>query len=241
MGMNLPFLRNRRLWLLALAGVGLAVLGSQLPLQDWFLGTYNWLSTLGNSAIPVFIGLYLLATVFGLPNIVLILVAGAAFGLKGVAVASVADLLGAIACYCVGRWLARDRIKRWIKKNPNFASLDAAVGQQGWKILLLMRLSPLVPSNILNYGFSCTRVNFWQYCFFSWVGMLPVIALYVYLGSFGLSLFQEGPTAGKIVLQGGGAVLALSAGWYTTNLTRQALKPKHASEPDEQDQDIEST
>ncbi|MBE9113954.1 TVP38/TMEM64 family protein [Nodosilinea sp. LEGE 07298] len=233
--MKLTFLRSRRFWLLVAAGAGLALLSSKLPLQDWFVGTYHWLSALGNGAIPAFIGLYVLATVVGLPNIVLILVAGAAFGLKGVAVASVADLLGAIACYGVGRGLARDRIKRWISKNPHFTQLDHAVGQKGWKILLLTRLSPLVPSNILNYGFSCTRVNFWQYCFFSWVGMLPVITLYVYLGSFGVSLFQEGPTAGKLALQGGGAMLALSAGWYTTSLTRQALKPDCAEESSERD------
>ncbi|MGB7314235.1 MAG: TVP38/TMEM64 family protein [Nodosilinea sp.] len=218
-----------------MAGAGLVLLSSKLPLQAWFVGTYHWLSALGNGAIPAFIGLYVLATVVGLPNIVLILVAGAAFGLKGVAVASIADLLGAIACYGVGRGLARNRIKRWISKNPNFAQLDHAVGQQGWKILLLTRLSPLVPSNILNYGFSCTRVNFWQYCFFSWVGMLPVIALYVYFGSLGLALFQEGPSTGKIALQGGGAVLAISAGWYTTSLTRKALKPDCAEKSSERD------
>lgn len=182
--------------------------------------------------MPAFVVVYLLATVFGLPNIVLILVAGAVFGLvQGIVVASVADTLGAIACFGVGRTLARDRIKRWMTKNPSLARLDHAVGQKGWKILLLTRLSPLVPSNLLNYGFSCTRVNFWQYCFFSWVGMLPVITLYVYLGSFGVALFQEGLTAGKLAVQGGGAMLALSAGWYTTNLTRKALNPNCPNEP----------
>ncbi|WP_017297185.1 TVP38/TMEM64 family protein [Nodosilinea nodulosa] len=233
--MNLAFLRSRRLWLFALTAVGLVVLGSQLPLEDWFAGTYNWLSTLGNRAIPAFVALYVLATVLGLPNIVLILVAGAAFGFKGIAVASIADLLGAIACFWVGRRLARDRIKRWIEKNPTFGRLDDAVGRKGWKILLLMRLSPLVPSNLLNYGFSCTRVNFWQYCFFSWVGMLPVITLYVYLGSFGLTLFQGGITTEKLALQGGGAALAISAAWYTTSLTRRALRPEPSDGASEQD------
>ncbi|WP_052050904.1 TVP38/TMEM64 family protein [Leptolyngbya sp. KIOST-1] len=223
--MKLTIFRSRRFWLLVLGGLGLALLGSQLPLQDWFVGAYNWLSGLGPVAIPAFIAVYVLATVVGLPNIVLILVAGAVFGLKGIAVASVADLLGAIACYGVGRTLARDRIKRWVRKKPNFSRLDHAVGQEGWKILLLTRLSPLVPSNILNYGFSCTRVNFWQYCFFSWVGMLPVITLYVYLGSLGLALFQDELSASNLALQGGGVALALSAGWYTTSLTRKALNP----------------
>ncbi|MGB3136738.1 MAG: TVP38/TMEM64 family protein [Nodosilinea sp.] len=224
-------LRSRRFWLFVSGGVALALLSSRLPLQDWFVGMYSWLLGLGAVAVPAFVVLYAVATVVGLPNIVLILVAGAAFGLvKGIIVVSVADLLGAVACFGVGRRLARDRIKRWISKNPNFAQLDHAVGQKGWKILLLSRLSPLVPSNILNYGFSCTKVNFWQYCFCSWLGMLPVITLYVYLGSFGIALFQEGLTARKLALQGGGAVLALSAGWYTTNLTRRALKPEDARE-----------
>ena len=235
--MKLNFLRSRRVWLLVLGSIVVVVLGSRLPLQDWFVNTQEWLSTLGPAAIPAFMVLYLLVSVFGLPNIVLILVAGAAFGfIQGIMVASVSDTLGAIACFGVGRTLARERIKRWISKNPSFAQLDHAVGEKGWKILLLTRLSPMVPSNLLNYGFSCTRVNFWHYCFFSWVGMLPVITLYVYLGSFGLSLFQDdGLSAGKLALQGGGAVLAISAGWYTTNLTRRALQPGYlngSSEPD---------
>ncbi|MEA5451852.1 TVP38/TMEM64 family protein [Leptolyngbya sp. CCNP1308] len=236
--MKLTILRSRRFWLLAGGGVALALLSSQLPLQDWFVNTGSWLTSLGVVAIPAFIGLYLLATVGGLPNIVLILVAGAVFGLaQGIVVASVADTLGAIACFGVGRTLARDRIQRWMVKNPGFARLDHAVGQKGWKILLLTRLSPLVPSNLLNYGFSCTKVNFWQYCFCSWIGMLPVITLYVYLGSFGVALFQDGLTTEKLALQGGGAVLAIAAGWYTTNLTRKALQPEHSGEVSEQDGD----
>lgn len=234
--MKSTILRSRRFWLLTGGGATVALLSSQLPLQDWFVNTENWLGSLGWWAIPAFVVVYLLATVFGLPNIVLILVAGAVFGLvQGIVVASLADTLGAIACFWVGRTLARKRIKRWMVKNPSFARLDHAVGQKGWKILLLTRLSPLVPSNLLNYGFSCTKVNFWQYCFFSWVGMLPVITLYVYLGSFGVALFHEGLTAEKLALQGGGAVLALSAGWYTTNLTRRALNPDDLDEPSEPD------
>ncbi|MGG6293980.1 TVP38/TMEM64 family protein [Leptolyngbya sp. AN02str] len=230
--MNLTFWRSRKFWLLVLGGVILALVGSQLPLQDWFTGTRNWLIALGPGAVPAFVVMYLLATVFGLPNVLLIFVAGAVFGLWiGIAAVSLADTLGAMACFGVGRTLARDRIKRWLRKHPSFAQLDRAVGEKGWKILLLSRLSPLVPSNVLNYGFSCTKVNFWQYCFCSWLGMLPVITLYVYLGSFGSAMFQEGLTPEKIMLQGGGAVLAIAAAWYTANLTRRYLRPECPDEP----------
>ena len=218
--------RKREFWLLLAGGIAIAVAGSNLPLADWFTSLQDWLATLGMWAMPAFIALYLLATILGLPNVLLMLVSGSLFGLvQGILLVSLADTLGAIACFLIGRTIARKPIKRWINRHPNFAQLDQAVGQKGWKILLLTRLSPLMPSNLLNYGFSCTRVNFWQYCLFSWIGMLPIIALYVYLGSFGVRLLQEGLTPGKIALQSFGAVLAIGAALYTTRLARKALTP----------------
>ncbi|MDX2214140.1 MAG: TVP38/TMEM64 family protein [Oculatellaceae cyanobacterium bins.114] len=226
--------RRKRFWLLVLSVALLIGLGSTLPLEQLLLSIKNWLAPLDLLAIPVFILLYLIATVLGLPNILLIFVAGTLFGLlNGIVAVSIADTLGAIACFWVGRTIARQRIKKWLSSHPNFAQLDQAVGKQGWKILLLTRLSPLVPSNVLNYGFSCTRVNFWQYCFFSWLGMLPVIALYVYLGSFGISILKTGVTPEKIAIQSVGLLLAIGAAIYTTRLTRKALMPECPTEPSE--------
>ncbi len=225
--MKTNWLRSRKFWLLVLGGILIFVLGSKLPLQDWFTQIRHQLAILGWWAMPAFIILYLLATIFGLPNILLILVSGSLFGLfKGIVLVSIADTLGAVACFLLGRTLLRQRIKKWISKNPSFVQLDQAVGNQGWKILLLTRLSPLVPSNVLNYGFSCTKVNFWQYCFCSWLGMLPVISLYTYLGSFGVRLLNEGLTPRKIALQSVGALLAIGAAVYTTRLAKKALTPK---------------
>lgn len=229
--MKFNWLSSRRFWLLLFVGILIALLSSKLPLKDWFVAIRDWLTSLGPGSLPAFIGLYLFATVLGFPNILLILIAGTIFGLvKGIVVVSIADTLGAIACFLLGRTIARERIKKWISKRPTFAQLDRLVGKKGWKILLLTRLSPLIPSNILNYGFSCTKVNFWQYCFFSWLGMLPVISLYVYLGSFGMALLQEGLTPGKLVLQLIGAILAIGAAAYTTRLAQKALSPPCESE-----------
>lgn len=221
---KLNWLKSRRV-LLLLAGVLLLVLlGKILPLQAWLGAIQDWLITLGHWAMPAFILVYLIATVVGLPNILLILIAGTLFGLiEGIVAVSIADTLGAIVCFWVGRTIARKRIKQWMKKHPKFAQLDDAVSQKGWKILLLTRLSPLVPSNVLNYGFSCTKVNFWQYCFFSWLGMLPIIGLYVYGGIFGTSLLQGGLTAGKLTLQGIGLGITILAAFYTTRLTKKSL------------------
>lgn len=222
--MKINWLRSIKFWLFVLSGILIALLGSKLPLLQWFTSLKDGLAMLGVWAMPAYMLIYLLATILGLPNILLILVAGSLFGLvKGIVSVSIADTLGAIACFFLGRTIARQRIKKWIAKHPSFAQLDRAVAKKGWKILLLTRLSPLVPSNVLNYGFSCTKVNFWQYCFFSWLGMLPVIALYVYLGSFGGRLLTDGLTPGKLALQSVGLLLALVAAIYTTRLARKAL------------------
>lgn len=238
--MKTGWLRSRKFWLLVVMGIAFALLGSKLPLIEWFTKLKDGLAMLGVWAMPAYMLIYLLATVLGLPNILLILVAGSLFGLvKGIISVSIADTLGAVVCFLLGRSLARERIKKWIAKHPNFAQLDQTVAEKGWRILLLSRLSPLVPSNVLNYGFSCTKVNFWQYCFFTWLGMLPVISLYVYLGSFGVRLLTDGLTPGKLALQSVGLVLALGAGIYTTRLTKKALKSKcSAPEPNRQAQAV---
>ncbi|PSN14920.1 TVP38/TMEM64 family protein [filamentous cyanobacterium CCT1] len=217
--MTLSWLRSRRFWLLILVGVVISLIGSQLPLAEWFVVVNQKLAALGFWAIPAFILVYFVVTILGLPNILLILVAGSLFGLlTGTIVASVSDVLGAVGCFLIGRTLARDRISRWVQKRPQFARLDQAVERKGWKVLLLTRLSPLVPSSILNYGFSCTSVSFRQYVFFSWVGMLPVIGLYTYMGSFGTYLLSSEITAQKVAIQGAGLVVALAAALYITRL-----------------------
>jgi uncharacterized membrane protein YdjX (TVP38/TMEM64 family) len=86
-----------------------------------------------------------------------------------------------------------------------------------------------VPSNILNYGFSLTKVKFWHYFFFSWLGMLPVIGLYVYLGSAGANLASGGNTPGKIALQVFGLGATAVAVVYTTKLAKKTLSADSAS------------
>lgn len=236
--MRFGWLRSRRVWLLLAAVVTVIVIGSQLPLKDWFTAVNSGIEGLGFWSVPAFILVYLIATVLGLPNILLILAAGSLFGFfRGALVASVADILGAIACFLIGRTVARKRIKRWVQKNPKFVRIDQAVERNGWKILLLTRLSPLVPSSVLNYGFSCTQVQFRQYAFFSWIGMVPVILLYTYVGSFGTSLFSDEITPEDIWLQGVGLLLALAAAFYTTRLVRKALIPQCPMENDEPAED----
>jgi uncharacterized membrane protein YdjX (TVP38/TMEM64 family) len=227
------FLAKKKVWLLIAAiGIAIAIAGlSLLPLNNWFTQVKHWLVTLGPWAMPAFIGVYVVATVVGLPGAILFLVAGTLFGfLKGFITVSIADTLGASACFLLGRTVARQPIKKWIAKRPQFAELDKAVARKGWKIVFLTRLSPVVPSNILNYGFSLTKVKFWHYLFFSWLGMLPIVGLYVYLGSVGANLASGGNNSpGKVALQVLGLLVTVGTVVYTTKLAKKTLSPEPTS------------
>lgn len=191
---------------------------------SWLHEIQDWLTSLGPWATPGFIGLYVLASVLGIPSVILMLAAGMLFGfVSGFIYASIADVLGAIACFGLGRTVIRRPVERWIRKNPKLAKLDQALAHKGWKILLLTRLSPVVPSNLLNYGFSLTRIRFWQFFLTSWLGMIPVIALYVYIGSFGakLSAWEKSPQ--NLGFQVFGIMTTIAASVYLTRFTRRSL------------------
>ncbi len=193
--------------------------------QEWLFHTNNWLSSLGYLAYPAFIGIYLLATLVGLPAIFLFLAAGSLFGfIPGFVMVSFADTLSVATCYLLGRTVARKTVSKWLNKRPHWGKFDRAVAEKGWKIVFLTRLSPIVPSNVLNYGFSLTKINFWLYLFVSWLGMLPVIALYVYLASVGINLLSGNYDDPKqIVASVIGLITALMAIAYTTKLIHGTL------------------
>jgi uncharacterized membrane protein YdjX (TVP38/TMEM64 family) len=227
MDITLTWLRKKRVWgALAIASF-LAVLISHMPIASWLTNAHSWLASQGAWALPTFIALYIVAAIFGLPNIVLILAAGTLFGLaKGVISASIADTLSIAACFVVGQTVGRRWITSVVRENSRFHRLDRAFSQKGWKIVLLTRLSPLLPSNILNYGFSLTRINFWEYLFFSWLGMLPVIFTYVYVGTFGANILTLDSQPKNLAFQALGLAATVGVMFYATKLAASALNVK---------------
>ena len=141
----------------------------------------------------MFILTYILACVLLVPASILTLGAGLLFGVVwGSIYVSVAATLGASCAFLIGRYLVRDWVSRKIAANPRFKVIDDAVAVEGWKIVGLLRLSPLFPFNLLNYALGLTRVSFRDYFFASWIGMLPGTVMYVYAGSLAGDLASVG-------------------------------------------------
>jgi len=160
---------------------------------------------LGWWAPAAFIVAYALATVAFVPGSLLTLAAGALFGvIHGTAIVFVAASTGAALAFGVSRHLARAAIERRLAGNERFAAVDRAVARNGLKIMLLLRLSPVFPFNLLNYALGLTRVRFGDYLI-ACIGMLPGTLLYVYYGAL----------AGEVAALAGGATAENGAGYYS--------------------------
>ncbi len=174
--------------------------------------------------------IYVVACVFALPGSILSLGAGFAFGLlQGWLAVTAGSLLGVSACFVLGRTVLRNSVERMIAGNRKFRAIDDAVGKEGFKIVLLTRLSPAIPFNVLNYGLSLTKVTFRDYFLGSLIGMFPGTVMYVYLGTSLKSLTEvaagevEGGTAMNVLFYVGlAATVAVTL--LVTRMAKRALR-----------------
>ncbi|WP_448563799.1 TVP38/TMEM64 family protein [Trichothermofontia sp.] len=197
--------------------------------QAWLHQALQWIEGLGLGGGLAFMVIYIVATVALLPGAILTLGSGIIFGvILGSIYVLVGATIGAIAAFLVGRYLLRGWISRKIAGNPKFAAIDQAVAKQGFKIVLLTRLSPVFPFNFLNYAFGITGVTLKDYTLGS-IGMIPGTVMYVYLGSLVGDLAMLGmeaqPTNATVpwVIQIVGFMVTVGVTAYVTRVARQAL------------------
>mmetsp|Transcript_828 Transcript_828/g.1896 ORF Transcript_828/g.1896 Transcript_828/m.1896 type:complete len:306 (-) Transcript_828:192-1109(-) len=162
----------------------------------------EWIENNTVAGVFCFVAVYFLATIFFVPGSILTLGAGFVFSkaldslgwgvLLGTCAVWVGASLGAIAAFVLGRYLFRDAIAlRLNAKYPVFQALENALEDKGLQIMVLLRLSPIVPFNALNYMAGITAVQFWHYVI-ACVAMLPGTILYVFLGASAGSLTEIG-------------------------------------------------
>lgn len=217
-------------WIVAIAIVaGLVAAVLTLPIDEWLLGLVGWIRAAGAGGVAVYAAVYVAATLLLLPGSVLTAGAGFAYGpLWGTLLASPVSVLAATLAFVLGRTVARGWVARRMSGAPRFAAVDEAIGQSGLKIVLLLRLSPLFPFSLLNYGLGLTRVRLRDYVLGSFLGMLPGTALYVYLGSLVTSASElvsgrsSGGGAGQ-TLYWAGLVATLAVTMIVARIARRAL------------------
>ena len=216
--------------LIGMTAIVLAAFLLIVPVKQYLAAGLEWTQGLGFWG-PLFVaGFYVLAAILFLPGSVLTLGAGFLFGVPvGVLTVWVGANLGAIAAFLIGRTVARDWVAQKVSGNPKFAAIDEAVRREGFKIVLLLRLSPVFPFNFLNYALGLTKVSFGNYVLASLIGMLPATLMYVYFGSAARSLTEvaagkvEAGAAGQAFFWAGlAATIAVAV--FVTRLARRSLK-----------------
>lgn len=146
----------------------------------------QWIRTLGMLGGIIYVFVTALSNLVFIPTTLATLAAGYMFGLWfGFLFAYAGCCLGAVIAFVLGRTLFRSWVSSLARQYPKVALMDQAIGKKavGWKIVLLLRLSPMLPYNVLNYVLSVTRVQFMDYFLASTIGMFPGVAVFTYFGS----------------------------------------------------------
>lgn len=189
-----------------------------------------WVESLGPWGAAAFIAGYALATVALVPGSLLTVAAGTLFGFgRGVLYVFAAAVLGSTAAFLVARHLARPAVERRLAGDARVAAIERAVERQGGRIVFLLRLSPVVPFNLLNYALGLTPVRLRDYLLAA-PGMLPGTVLYVYSGTLlgGLAGLAGGAPvrrdAAYWAVLAAGLVATLLVTALVTRLARRALR-----------------
>lgn len=230
-----------------IAVAGIIIAAKQLGITSYLDKAIQWVDGLGSWGPIAFIAIYIVASAAFISGAALTLGAGALFGVvKGSILVSIASTSAAAVSFLIGRYLARDRVAKLIESQPKFAAVDKAVAQEGWKIVGLVRLSPVFPFVFLNYAFGITQVSFRDYVLASWIGMMPGTVMYVYFGSLAqLAGEAAGGGIAKAVLNIVGLLATVAVTVYVTKIAKKALDeqideaPASAPEPHQDNSMVE--
>jgi len=215
---------RRRYGTLVLAVVLIALLfvvWSQVPATRWIDEFRLWVISFGAIGAVAFSLIYIIVTVVLGPASGLTLMAGLAYGGWGFPLVIFSATSGAAIAFLLGRYVAHKKVSRWIADKPKMLALNQAVSDEGWRVVALMRLSPILPYGVQNYLFSVTHVGFWPFVVATLFSIMPATALYIYIGSLGQSIGKAGALQWAMVLVG--LVVTATVAWFVGKKAREAL------------------
>ena len=196
--------------LLALAVVFAAVI---LPVENWSQRFQEAIEGMdGGAAMLSFVTVAAVATLLLVPSWIFPLVAGAVFGFAwGLAAAALSTAAAALGAFLIARYLIRAHAERFARHHRAFKAVEAAVAKEPRKVVALLRMSPVLPSGLKSYFLGLTKVRLADYAVGSALGMLPGIALKVYVGAAGRGALADGGALNwSVFALGVGATVALT-------------------------------
>lgn len=165
--------------------IGLMLAWIFLPFKEWVALFASWARALGITGVIAFAIVYVIAVTVMAPASILTLAAGIAYGAWGFPLVVVSATIGATSAFLISRLIVREKVRTLARSRPVLQAVDQAIKDEGWQVVALMRLSPLVPFNLQNYFFGATEVRVVPYVAATFFGIMPGSAMYVYLGTLG--------------------------------------------------------
>jgi uncharacterized membrane protein YdjX (TVP38/TMEM64 family) len=179
---------------------------------------------LGALAPVAFVAAYIVVTICMLPAFVLTMAGGAVFGvLEGSVLVFIGSTIGALIAFTLGRTILRDRVAEQVRKNETLTVIDRVIGEDGLKLMFLIRLSGMAPFVLTNYALGVTTVRPRDFVL-AMLGMIPTIGAFAAFGAAGVKTGAEKPTW----LIGIGIVATIVLTVTVTRIAKRAIREAEA-------------
>jgi uncharacterized membrane protein YdjX (TVP38/TMEM64 family) len=176
------------------------------------------------------IAAFILGALVFVPRIPLCLAGGLTLGFAALPIAAVSATAGAVLAFLASRYLLRSRFAEAIRHRPAWQAIIEATDHEGWRLIFLLRLASPVPGAVTNYLFGLTRIGLGRYTAATFIGQLPQIFVFVYLGAVGRSaLTAEHGSSISLAMLIIGLVLTGLAVFLVVRRVRSRLARHHVS------------
>ena len=195
--------------------------------QKSVIGIFESAGSLGSIGFVVAISI---AIMLLLPTPILKMIAGAVFPLHiAVLINFIGSMIGGFGAFIFGRWLFREGLVEAISKKPKLERVHSAIGEESLRISVLVRLSPVIPDEWMNYILAAGPVNTKTFAISNCASVVYCFVYAYYGWTFGQLALKEGGLAafsestGAMVMLVCGLIATVIATIFTTRVTMRAL------------------
>jgi uncharacterized membrane protein YdjX (TVP38/TMEM64 family) len=169
-------------------------------MTDYMIDAFQrWgdLSATSGAALGLF---FVLPALVVFPRTILIIAAGASFGIGAAPIILVAGAVGGALAFLLSRYIAADWFWRKLRRRPGLEAIAEAVDKEGWRIIALMRLGAPVPGALQNYLFGLTRIKLITFTLVTLIFNAPQVFIFTFLGATGRTSLLEDKPLGLTIL-----------------------------------------
>lgn len=169
--------------IIVLIGIILKILSLDIDATD----IQNYVTSFGDLAPIIYIIMFAVVPLTLFPDSILAIGGGLIFGLsKGYVYTVIGALIGATISFYISRKLGRDFVKKITKEKLD--NIEDMIDSNGFFIILMLRLIPLFPFDIISYGAGLTSVKYKDFIIATFIGTIPGILVFTNIGAQSINI-----------------------------------------------------